>query len=248
MSDFDTLAEHFMERRKDKTRFDYNRDIEVPNLIKAIGNVKDLTLLDLGCGFGDQAKKLSKKGFKKLIGIDISEQMVKLAQQQKIANSVFNVADMSKPLPYKDSTFDLVYSSLAIHYVKNLNRLFRETERVLKKGGTFCFSTGHPIFNLMCQNDEHRIGITKGKNGERRIWGDYFGTKPIFNNLGSLGKIKLYNYPFEAFINGGIKNGFELLNYIDCKPRPSSKKIDPERFHLCATLPTFIILKFKKKS
>lgn len=65
MADYDKLAQHYLERRKDKSRFDYNRDIEVPALIKIIGDVKNKIILDMGCGFGDHAEKLSKQNFKK---------------------------------------------------------------------------------------------------------------------------------------------------------------------------------------
>ncbi len=60
METYDKLAKLYFERRNDKKRFDYNRDIDVPALIKMIGNVKGKTILDIGCGFGDHALKLSK--------------------------------------------------------------------------------------------------------------------------------------------------------------------------------------------
>ena len=61
MAAYDKFAQYYINRRKDKSRFDYNRDIEVPALIKIIGDVKNKTILDIGCGFGDHAKKLSKQ-------------------------------------------------------------------------------------------------------------------------------------------------------------------------------------------
>jgi SAM-dependent methyltransferase len=247
MADYDKLAQHYLERRKDKSRFDYNRDIEVPALIKLIGSVKNKVILDMGCGFGDHAEKLSKQKYKKLIGFDISKELVKFANQQKIPNSAFYVGDMSKKLKHEDSSFDVVYSSLAIHYIKNIDQLFKEVNRVLKKNGIFCFSTGHPIFNLINQSDESIIGVKKQSDGKRIIFGNYFDESPKPNNLGSLGKVEICNFTYETLIKIGLKNGFELIDYNDAEPTNISKKYDPEKYRLTTTLPTFILFKFKKK-
>lgn len=247
MVEYDKLAQHYLERRKDKTRFDYNRDIEVPALIKIIGDVKNKVILDMGCGFGDHAQKLSMQNYKKLVGFDISKELVKIANQQKIPNSTFYVGDMSKKLKHENSFFDVVYSSLAIHYIKSINKLFREVKRVLKKNGIFCFSTGHPIFNLINQTDEHVIGVKKQPDGKRIIFGDYFDESPKPNNLGSLGKVEICNFTYETLIKAGIDNGFELINYKDAEPTKISKKYDSEKYRLTTTLPTFILFKFKKK-
>ena len=247
MAEYDKLAQHYLERRKDKTRFDYNRDIEVPAMTKIIGDVKNKTILEIGCGFGDHAKKLSKQKFKKLVGFDLSKELIKYAEEQKIPNSTFYVGDMGKKLKHNYSSFDVVYSSLAIHYLENINQLFSEVHRVLKKGGIFCFSTGHPISNLINQSDEHIIGSKKLSNGKRIIFGNYFDESPKLNCLGSLGKIKLSSFTYETLIKAGLNNGFELIDYKDAKPVKSSRKYYAEDYKLTTTLPTFILFKFKKK-
>lgn len=247
MAEYDKLAQYYLERRKDKTRFDYNRDIEVPALIKIIGKVKNKTILDMGCGFGDHAQKLSKQKYKKLVGFDISKKLIKFANEQRIPNSTFYVGDMSKRLKQENSSFDIVYSALAIHYIKNINKLFREVNRVLKKNGVFVFSTGHPIFNLMNQTNERIIGVKKLLNSKKNILGNYFDESQKLNYLGSLGKVELINFTYESLIKAGIKNGFELIDYKDAKPNKSSKKYDADEYKLTTTLPTFILFKFKKK-
>jgi len=247
MAGYDHLAQHYLNRRKDKTRFDYNRDIEVPALIKIIGKVKNKTILDMGCGFGDHAQKLSKQKYKKLVGFDISKKLIQFANKQKSPNAVFYRGDMNKRLKHENSSFDVVYSSLAIHYIKKINELFQEVNRVLKKGGIFCFSTGHPIFNLINQTDEHMIGVKKQPNNKKIIWGNYFDESLKLNGLGSLGKVELYNFTYETLIKAGIDNGFELIDYKDAKPIKNSKKYDTEKYRLTTTLPTFILFKLKKK-
>ncbi|MBT4804685.1 class I SAM-dependent methyltransferase [Candidatus Woesearchaeota archaeon] len=250
MAGYDKIAKHFFERRADKTRFDYNRDIEVPAMIKMVGNVKNKIILDLGCGFGDHSKKLSQKGAQKIIAFDLSKELVKFANNQKIPNCKFEVGDMDRKLKYKNNYFDLVISGLALHYVKNVNQLFSEVNRVLKKGGMFIISTGHPIFDLINESldnsSEAKIAIKRVGN-KRIIEGDYFDESKKLADLGSIGKIKTYSYTFETFLKLGLNNGFELIDYLDAKPVPSSKKYDSEKYKLTTTLPTFILFKWKKK-
>ena len=250
MSDYDNISELYYQRRTDKTRFDYNRDIEVPAMIKMIGNVKNKVILDMGCGFGDHAHKLSKQGAKEIIGFDLSKEQIKFAKKQKIKNAKFDIGSMDEKLKYKDNNFDLVISSLALHYVKHINQLFAEVNRVLKKNSLFIISTGHPIFDLLCESvgdrNISRIQVER-KDGKQLIEGNYFDETPKLANLGGLGKIMTYPYTFETLIKAGLKNGFELTDYHDAKPIPSSKSIDPEKYKLNTTLPSFILFKWKKK-
>ena len=243
---YDELAKFYKERRNDKTRFDYNRDIDMPGILKAIGSVKNKTILDLGCGFGDLASRLSRRGAKKIVGMDNSKAMIQLATEQKIKHCTFQVNDMNKKLPFKNSSFDMVVSSLAFHYVKNLKGLYKEANRVLKKGGILVFTTGHPIFDLINQSPDRLIGF-KGPRGKRKIIGNYFDESAKDTRLGALGIMKLYSYTLETFIMGGIDKGFELLEYRDLKPVPSSKAYDKVGYKTTSTLPSFILLKFRKK-
>ena len=246
MKTYDDLAKFYYKRRQNKKRFDFNRDIEVPAMIKMIGPVRSKTILDIGCGFGDHAKTLSKKNPKKIIGFDVSKELVKIAKNLNIKNAEFYVGDMNKKLKFKDSTFDIVFSSLAIHYAKDINKLFKEVKRVLKKGGIFVFSTGHPIFNLINQTNNHIIG-TKKTTGKRTIYGDYFDESFKITEYGNTGKFIHRNLTYETLLKNGIKNGFELIDYEDAKPKSETKKVDKEKHKLTTTLPTFILFKFKKK-
>lgn len=247
MGKWNTLARVYFERRKDKSRFDYNRDIEVPAMLKLIGNVKGKVILDIGCGFGDHIRKLSKRGAKRIVGFDASSKLIKIAKKQKIPFSEFYVGDMNKKLKFENGSFDIVFSSLALHYVKNLNRLFSEIHRVLKKGGVFVFSTGHPIFDLINQSPIHMVGIKKVK-GKRIIYGNYFDESLKETDLGScLGKMKVRCYTYETLIKTALKNNFELIDYIDAKPTSHSRRYNAEKYKLTTRFPTFILFKLRKK-
>lgn len=237
-------AKKYYDQRQQE-HFDYNSSIEVPSMLRNIDDVKNKTILDIGCGFGDHAQRLIAKGARKILGIDASSQLISLAKSKKIPRTEFMVCDMDKKLPLKDKTFDIVYSSLAIHYSKNINKLFREINRVLRDNGLFLFSTGHPIFNMTMLGNGLLIGSTR-QNNKRVIHGNYFDESLKSSDLG-FAKMRLHTYTFETLIKACTKNGFEILDYEDMKPLKSTKNDYPEKYELTTRLPTFILFKLKKK-
>ncbi len=246
MVKYDTIAAHYAQRRNDTSRFDYNRDIEVPAMLKMLGDVKGKLILDMGCGFGDHAQRLAQEGAARVVGFDASKKLITLAREQRFSECKFEIGDMNRKLKYNNNHFDIVFSSLAVHYVKNLKRLFLQVRRVLKRGGIFVFSVGHPIFDLINQSHTHKIGVDKiGK--KRIIHGNYFSEGWRSNDLGSLGEVKLYHHTLETFIASGLNNGFELIDYREAKPIPSSQKYDMQKYKLTTTLPTFILFKFRTR-
>ncbi len=94
-------------------------------------------ILDLGCGdiklskAGEDFPNYSFEG--EVIGLDFME--------TKIADVI---CDLNKgKLPFKDKTFDIVYTHHSLEHVKNLLALISEVFRVLKKGGRFLIRTPH---------------------------------------------------------------------------------------------------------
>ncbi|XP_064915937.1 arginine-hydroxylase NDUFAF5, mitochondrial isoform X4 [Columba livia] len=80
--------------------------------------------LDVGSGRGYIAQHLNKETIEKLIQVDIAENALKNAVESEIP-TVSVVAD-EEFLPFKEDTFDLVVSSLSLHWVNDLPRAFRE--------------------------------------------------------------------------------------------------------------------------
>jgi len=108
---------------------------------KAIENLiddgKGALALDLGIGTGLFTQILKEKGYK-VIGIDISLEMLKIAKERG-----FEVikGDLNDPLPFEDEFFDFVFSMTSIEFLKDPRKLFSETKRVLKKNGKFLLIT-----------------------------------------------------------------------------------------------------------
>jgi ubiquinone/menaquinone biosynthesis C-methylase UbiE len=104
---------------------------------KLIKKVEDKFAVDLGIGTGLFTKILKEKGYK-VIGIDISDEMLKIAK-----NRGFEVIkhDLNNPLPFNDESFDFVFSMTSIEFLKNPENLVEEVYRILKKDGEFLLIT-----------------------------------------------------------------------------------------------------------
>lgn len=97
-------------------------------------------ILDLGCGTGELLFKLAQKfpSARELIGIDISEEMLK---QAKIKLDSFKSVSLQlgdiEQISYPNEYFDLIVSIGVMHYVRSPEMMIKEALRVLKTGGRF---------------------------------------------------------------------------------------------------------------
>ncbi|MCC5667939.1 class I SAM-dependent methyltransferase [Nostoc sp. CHAB 5784] len=101
------------------------------------------TVLDLGCGTGNDVLRLVQQGFT-VIGLDFSDEAVRQGREksEKLGlDAQFVVADMAKPLPFNKATFDAVMSNVAIHMFSDriTRELFKEIHRIIRPNGLFVF-------------------------------------------------------------------------------------------------------------
>lgn len=95
-------------------------------------------VLDVGCGTGEfEQLVLSRYPNQQIAGVDISEQMLQIAQRkcQAYPNAVFRTAS-ALTLPFLDHSFDVIVSANAFHYFDNPTAALREIRRVLKPNGS----------------------------------------------------------------------------------------------------------------
>ncbi|WP_129792736.1 bifunctional 2-polyprenyl-6-hydroxyphenol methylase/3-demethylubiquinol 3-O-methyltransferase UbiG [Sphingosinicella sp. CPCC 101087] len=119
---------------------------EWPALRALLPRPSGLRIVDLGCGFGWFCRWARAEGAAQVLGIDISERMLERAgAEPKDEAIVYERADLNR-LELPEGGFDLAYSSLALHYVEDLERLFATVRRSLVPGARFVFSIEHPIY------------------------------------------------------------------------------------------------------
>ncbi|XP_047916913.2 arginine-hydroxylase NDUFAF5, mitochondrial isoform X1 [Anser cygnoides] len=106
--------------------------------------------LDVGSGRGYIAQHLTKEIVEKLIQVDMAENVFKNAVESEVPT--INIVADEEFLPFKEDTFDLVVSSLSLHWVNDLPKAFREIHQVLKPDGVFIGSMfgGDTLYELRC--------------------------------------------------------------------------------------------------
>ena len=111
-------------------------EIERKLILDLIGDVSGRTVLDVGCGDGELAVELSKRGAK-VTGIDVSARMIESAReraQQHGADVTLKVAT-AQDLPFAPHAFDVVVAVTVLCFVEDAAPVLRETVRVLRPGG-----------------------------------------------------------------------------------------------------------------
>lgn len=96
-------------------------------------------VLDVGCGSGWAARLMAQQAREgRVIGIDVSDQMISVAREQSAdySNIEFRVAS-AEQLPFADVEFTHAFSMESLYYYADIEAAVREIERVLQPGGLF---------------------------------------------------------------------------------------------------------------
>jgi len=118
---------------------------EWPALRALLPDLRERRVLDLGCGFGWFCRDARAQGAAQVRGIDVSERMLERARRETADVHVsYERADLETVTLPRES-FDLVYSSLAFHYLVGLDRLMAAIHAALVPGGRLVFSVEHPV-------------------------------------------------------------------------------------------------------
>jgi ubiquinone/menaquinone biosynthesis C-methylase UbiE len=240
---YDAMAHYYHEYRTSKFKggWFFNEYLEMPAMLKALGNVKGKKVLDWGCGSGIYAKILSKREAN-VKGFDISKEMLKIAKRDN-PHLDLRVGSGYK-IPFKEK-FDIVFSSLALHYLKDFDKAFKEVHRVLNKGGVFLFSVANPIVDasVSIKHKGEKVKVL----GRRGYFAQAAHTADWKLPNGKTVVIKSYEKTYEYIIRTINKTGFEIADYIDIKPIASAKNKFPKEYALWSKIPKFVIWKIRKK-
>ena len=132
----DKLAEKefFDKHRKKHGSYKVFPDQEYRRIISYLfGEKHGMKVLSVGCGSGEFEKFIQNQG-NSVVGIDISDELVKIARSQGIDAEICDV----RSLCFKDGSFDACFCGAVLHHVPNeIEITLKEIHRVLKSEGKF---------------------------------------------------------------------------------------------------------------
>ena len=180
MKDFKALSRKHFDRQaakygqRDTYYYSQNGKISCRDIAQQLQGVPYKALLDVGCGTGFLIDMLAEQKSASYCGLDLSDEMIRVAREKAIPGAEFIVGSADK-LPYPDEAFDIVACSQSFHHYPYPEKAMREAKRVLKRGGLYILSdTGiggigawidnHILFKLMKSGDCHtanRKGIER---------------------------------------------------------------------------------------
>ena len=110
-------------------------------------------VLDLGCGYGWHSKYAADQGALSVLGLDLSERMIREAKKRNAADAIVYRVCGVEEYEYPKDCYDFVISNLALHYIADLDFVFQKVFQTLKPGGIFLFNMEHPVFTAGVNED-----------------------------------------------------------------------------------------------
>lgn len=181
---------------------------------------KGKRMLDLGCGYGWHSIYAMENGASSVVGIDISQNMLKVAKEKTHFSEVEYICGAIEDMDFKEESFDIVLSSLAFHYIKDYKELIEKINKVLKPNGILIFTVEHPVFTAYGTQDWYYDNNKEILNFP--VDNYYYEGKRIANFLGE--DVVKYHRTITTYLNTLLINNFNINQIIE--PQPSEEMLD----------------------
>ncbi len=169
---------------------------EWPTLRSMVPDLTDRRVVDLGCGFGWFSRWADENGAASVLGVDVSASMLERATAATVGDSVTYRREDLDTLELDADSVDHVFSSLALHYVHDLERLLSMLATSMAAGGSLVFSVEHPIYSAPTTQ-----AFETSSNGDR-VW-------PLDNYLVEGRRITTW------FVDGVVKEHRTVATYVN---------------------------------
>ncbi|MEG0928067.1 class I SAM-dependent methyltransferase [Chryseobacterium sp.] len=189
-------------------------------LKEMLPDFKGKNILDLGCGFGWHCRYAMENGAKSVVGIDLSEKMLSKAREINSLEGIQYERKALEDINYPAEKFDLILSSLTLHYVESFGSIAQNIYQWLTSGGRFVFSVEHPVFTAEGSQD-----WVYDKNGDKTCWpvDRYFMEGK--RNTTFLGEnVVKYHRTLTSYLNTLLAQGFKIREIIE--PEPSREMLN----------------------
>jgi len=148
-------------------------DSGIRDYLKEIGlfNLKGKKVLDLGCGNGKWAEHFLDFEPESVTGIDISEEMIKRANERKRDNKLKFMRGDLLNIPLGEDSMDVIFSRFSLCYVKDIEKAIHEIKRVLTFGGELYVITSFSVIEDESLSDKLKnqsVPLLLG-SGEKKV-------------------------------------------------------------------------------
>jgi SAM-dependent methyltransferase len=150
-----------------------------------------MRVLELGCGTGYFTRELARSGAD-IVAVDVSPELLEIARADCCTNVCYEIQNACA-MSYPDAVFDSVVGSSVLHHLEPKEAL-REIYRVLKVGGTICFTEPNML--------NPQIALQKNVSWIKRHLGDSpdetaFFRWPLRRSLEQAGFRDIQIHPFD---------------------------------------------------
>jgi 2-polyprenyl-3-methyl-5-hydroxy-6-metoxy-1,4-benzoquinol methylase len=203
----------------------WRRAMEHTDLLTLLPPVTGRSVLDLGCGAGQLSHFLATQGATEVVAIDVSERMLALARADWAHPRVSYERAPIEDVAFPSARFDLVVSSLAIHYVDDYAGLLKRISDWLLPGGVLVFSTEHPIFTARLPGE----GWVLDAEGRRARWGlDDYADEGAREEQWFVPGVRKVHRTLATLINGVVDAGLVLERVVEPVPSADRLRTDPD--------------------
>ena len=194
------------------------------HVLKALmPELRNKSVLDLGCGFGWHCLFAREQHASSVIGVDISAKMLQQAREKTDDPAISYIQMPIEDIEFSNSQFDVVISSLAFHYIESFEAICKKVHDYLKPGGSFIFSVEHPIFTSRNEQDWY-----VDDQGNRLHWPvDHYQSEGI-RETSFLGEdVTKYHRTISTYMNNLIEAEFVIKVVKEPMPSDEMLKHDP---------------------
>ena len=197
---------------------------EWPAMRALLPELKGKRVLDLGCGYGWFSRWAKENGAAEVMGVDVSEKMLAKARTMTADPAIDYVRSDIEMFELPTGSFDLVYSSLTLHYLEDFAPLVEAVHRWLAAGGRFVFSMEHPVFTAPVD-----ARWSTNEAGEKAWPVDhYFDEGPRSTDWLANGVIKQHR-TLTTTLNTLIRAGFTLTHVEEWAPTEEQIAVSPDQ-------------------
>ncbi|MCK4590031.1 MAG: class I SAM-dependent methyltransferase [Nanoarchaeota archaeon] len=219
-----------------------------PSFFNLCGNVENLSVLDLACGSGYFTRLLKQKGANRVVGIDISEEEIKIAREIEKRDHLgidyvigdvadFNLSDLG--------SFDLATAAFLLHYAQtkeHMEGMCQNIFQALKKNSRFVTINSHPEIPIFL-NPKYKVisyvepPLEEGKKRKVTYFSDSGQEVSFFTR-----------YWFRETYENALKQaGFKDVKWVDAIVSKEGKKEHGQDFwQLFLENPSLICLEARK--